>query len=327
MEISLADGGFLILCVGGTPAMQRTLLLPSLEVGEVNRAREVRVTASGKAVNAARVVTTLGGRALLATFLGGDAGRFVSRQLDEEGVAHEVVWAEGDAPTRVCLTLLPDGGPVTEVVEEALPVSDSDVAALEEVVKRRLNEARAVCLMGSLPPGVSDDAYARHAVAAREAGVPVLVDAQGASLLSSLTARPFIVKPNLEEASAALGLDTSGDPATDALTAVDALLKSGARWALVSVGASGSVLGNVEGGRWQVTSPQIDAQNPIGSGDALAAGLLLAVSQGASVPDATAYGTACAAANALTTTAGVVDPDTVVALRPRVRLVVLEGRR
>ncbi len=80
------------------------------EVGGVNRAREVRVTASGKAVNAARVVTTVGRPALVATFLGGDTGRFVARRLDMEGVAHHVVWTEDDAPTRTCITLLPDGG-------------------------------------------------------------------------------------------------------------------------------------------------------------------------------------------------------------------------
>lgn len=317
----------MILCVGGTPAMQRTLRFPSLEVGGVNRAREVRVTASGKVVNAARVATTLGGRALVATFLGGDAGRFVARELDGEGVAHEAVWAEDDAPTRTCVTLLPDGGPVTELVEEAPPVSARDVAAFEALVTGRLREARALCLIGSLPPGVPDDAYARFAGAAREAGVPVLVDAQGALLRSSLAARPFIVKPNLEEASAALSLDPGGDPQADALAAVDALVGSGARWALVSMGASGSVLGEAEGGRWSVEPPRIEAQNPIGSGDSLAAGLLLAVTRGASVPDAAGYGTACAAANALTTTAGVVDPDDVVALLPRVRLASLHGRR
>ena len=317
----------MIVCVGGTPAMQRTLLFPGLKVGEVNRAREVRVTSSGKAVNAARVATTLGGRALLATFLGGDAGRFVARELDAEGVAHEIVWAEDDVPTRTCVTLLPDVGPVTELVEEAPPVSEKDVVALEEVVNERLAEARALCLIGSLPPGVPDDAYARFAGAAREAGVPVLVDAQGALLRSSLAARPFIVKPNLEEASAALGLDPDGDPKADALAAVDALVGSGARWALVSTGAWGSVLGDVEGNRWSVQPPRVEVVNPIGSGDSLAAGLLLAVARGASVPDAAAYGTACAAANALTTTAGVVDPDDVVALLPRVRLAPLHERR
>lgn len=317
----------MILCVGGTPAVQRTLLFPSLEVGGVNRAREVRVTASGKAVNAARVVTTVGGPALVATFLGGDAGRFVARRLDMEGVAHHVVWTEDDAPTRTCITLLPDGGPVTELVEEAPPVSERDVAALEKAVYGRIDVARALCLIGSLPPGVPDHSYAQFAVAARKAGVPVLVDAQGTLLRSSLAARPFIVKLNLQEASAALGLDPGDDPEAGALAAIEALLGLGARWALVSTGSSGSVLGAAAGGRWNVAPPQIEARNPIGSGDSLAAGILLAVTRGASVPDAAAYGTACAAANALTTTAGDVNADDVVALLPRVRLAPLRTRR
>lgn len=317
----------MILCVGGTPAVQRTMRFASLRAGEVNRASEVQVTASGKVVNAARVVTTLGGRAVVATFLGGDAGRFVARELAAEEVVHDAVWVEDDAPTRTCVTLLPDGGPVTELVEEAPPVSEGDIAALEAAVTGRLPEAKVLCLTGSVPPGVPDDAYARFVRAARDAGVPALVDAQGPLLRSSLAARPFLVKPNLQEASAALGLDPGEDPEAEALAAVDALVGSGARWALVSMGASGSVLGEAAGGRWIVEPPRVEARNPIGSGDSLAAGLLLAVARGVSVPDAAAYGTACAAANALTITAGVVDPEAVDALARRVRLAPLRNRR
>lgn len=320
-------GAGVILCVGGTPALQRTLRFGALSLGEVNRAREVRVTASGKVVNAARVATTLGGRALVATFLGGDAGRFVARELDAEGVAYDVVWVADDAPTRTCATLLHDGGPVTELVEEAPPVGAQDVAALEAVVHRRMGESQALCLIGSLPPGVPEDFYARLAVAAAKAGVPVLIDAQGASLQSSLTMRPFLVKPNVEEASAALGLDPGEKLEASALAAVDGLLEAGARWALVSMGASGAALGRAEGGRWNVKPPRIEARNPIGSGDSLAAGLLLALGRGDAVPDAVAYGTACAAANALTATAGVVDPADVVALLGQVRVTPLDGRR
>lgn len=96
---------------------------------------------------------------------------------------------------------------------------------------------------------------------------------------------------------------------------------------MVSMGASGSVLGAPEGGRWILEPPQVEARNPIGSGDSLAAGLLLSLTRGASVPDAAAYGTACAVANALTTTAGVVDPNDVAALLPRIRRAPLHNRR
>lgn len=307
----------MILCVGGTPAMQRTLRFESLEPGAVNRAYDVRVTASGKVVNVARAVTVLGGQALLATFLGGDPGRFVARELDARGVSHEDVWTEDHAPTRTCATLIPDNGPVTELVEEALPVSERDVAALEEIVTENLREALTLCLIGSFPPGVPDDFYARLTAVAHEAGVRVLVDAQKAPLRAVLEEAPFLVKPNLEEVTATLNLPI-GEP--DARAAVAALTDAGARWAPVSTGASGSLLGDDSGRLWSVEPPWVEAVNPIGSGDVMAAGLLLSLHRGASVPNAAVYGTACAAANALTPTSGEIRPDDVDGLLSRVRL-------
>jgi 1-phosphofructokinase family hexose kinase len=306
-----------ILCVGGTPAMQRTLRFESLEPGAVNRAYDVRVTASGKMVNAARAVTVLGGQALLATFLGGDPGRFVARELDARGVPHEVVWTEDDAPTRTCATLIPDNGPVTELVEEALPVSERDVAALEEVVTENLREAWALCLIGSFPPGVPDNFYARLTRAAREAGVRVLVDAQKAPLRAALEEAPFLAKPNLEEVAATLNFPIGE---LGAHAAVAALTDAGARWALVSTGASGSLLGDDSGRLWSIEPPWVEAVNPIGSGDVMAAALLLSLRRGASVPAAAAYGTACAAANAVTLTSGEVRPDDVDGMLSRIRL-------
>ena len=308
----------MILCVGGTPAMQRTLLFGRLDVGEVNRAREVRVTASGKVTNAARAVTVLGGRALLLTFLGGDPGRFVARELEAAGVPHEPVWVD-DAPTRVCASLVEESGRVTELVEEGGAVPGEKAADLEGLALEKLREAGALCLIGSLPPGVPEDLYAALAKAARDAGVPTLVDAQKGLLRAALEERPFLVKPNLEETANTLDLPLSDYGEADARTAVSALREAGAEWALVSTGRAGSVLAGPDG-EWRVEPPRVEAVNPIGSGDVMAAGLLHALTSGAPVHDAAVYGTACAAANVLTPTSGEIYPDDIDELLPRVRL-------
>lgn len=309
----------MILVVGATPTVQRTMRFGHhLAVGAVNRARETVVTASGKAVNVARVVTLLGGESRLAQTLGGESGRFVAGMLDAEGVPQETIWVSDDAPTRTCTTLLTDDGPTTELVEEARPITEADAAALEAAVRRHLPSASALCLSGSFPPGVPEDFYARLAAAAHAAGVRTLVDAQRGPLRAALTARPFLVKPNREEAGATLGLSLSGNPEDDARAAVAALTRAGARWALVSLGAPGSLLGDDSGALWRITSPKVAVVNPIGSGDSLAAGLLLAVTQGASVPEAAAYGTACGAANCLSLTSGVLKKADVDALLPRI---------
>ena len=307
----------MILCCGGTPAMQRTLRLRSLVPGGVNRAYEVRVTASGKVSNVARVATTLGGDALALTFLGGDPGRFVARALSDDGVRCEPVWVE-EASTRTCVTLVPDGGPVTELVEEAPHVPERAARDLEEAVAAHLHNSSALCLIGTMPPGVPEDIYARLVREARANGVPALLDAQKGLITAALPERPFLAKPNLEEAAAALELSRTGDAEEDARRAVRALLEAGAEWALVSMGEEGAVLGGSSGGLWRLRPPRVEAVNPIGSGDSLAAGLLLSLACGSFVPEAAAYGTACAAANALTLTAGVVRPADVRALLPRV---------
>ena len=149
--------------------------------------------------------------------------------------------------------------------------------------------------------------------------VPTLVDAQKGLLFAALEERPFLVKPNLEEAANTLNLPLSDGGEADARTAASALREAGAEWALVSTGRAGSVLAGPDG-EWRVEPPRVEAINPIGSGDVMAAGLLQTLTRGAPLPDAAVYGTACAAANVLTPTSGDLRPGDVEELLPRVRL-------
>lgn len=310
----------MILCVGLTPTVQRTLLFSTLTLGEVNRARETFVTASGKGVNVARVLTTLGGDTRLVQVLGGDSGRYVASALHADGIAHDSVQTIDDAPTRTCTTLLSADGPATELVEEARALDSHDIRLLRAAIGTRLLEAETVCLSGSLPPGVDAEFYADIVRDAAAFGTPVIVDAQGAPLKLSLPHRPFLVKPNREEAARTLGFALTNDAGRDARTAIEALTESGARWALVSMGRHGSLLGDGTS-LWRIVPPSLHAVNPIGSGDSLTAGFLFAhFVRGMPVPEACAFGTACGAANCLTPTSGVVDPAQVERLLPQVTL-------
>jgi tagatose 6-phosphate kinase len=310
----------MILVVGLTPTVQRTMRFDRFVVEAVNRAKETLVTASGKGVNVARVVRLLGEQAKLVQVLGGESGRFVAVALDREGILHTTLWAEDDAPTRTCTTLLVADGPTTELVEEAAEVSPHDAALLLATAKTTLLEAKALCLSGSLPRGVPETFYADLVREAHSLGIPTLVDGQKGPLRAALAERPFLVKPNREEAAATLGLRLSGDAEADARVAVTALVAAGAQWALVSMGASGSLLGDGTS-LWRIRPPAVDVVNPIGSGDSLAAGFAVAqFLRGLLVPEAVAYGTACAAANVLTPTSGVLRLEDVTRLQPQVIL-------
>ena len=305
-----------ILVAGLTPTVQRTMRFDRFTVGAVNRAKETLVTASGKGINVARVATLLGAKAKVIQILGGDSGRYVARELDKQGVSHASISADDDAPTRMCTTLLVTDGPTTELVEEAAPVSPHDAALVFAACTTALTAAKILCCSGSLPHDVAPDFYARLVREANALGIPAMVDAQKEPLRLALAEKPFLVKPNREEAAMTLGLQLSGVPETDARAAVAALVAAGAQWAMVSIGAHGSLLGDGKS-LYRIVPPTIEAKNPIGSGDSLAAGFAVAHAvRGLSVPEAAAYGTACAAANALTATSGVLRVEDVERLLP-----------
>src|SRR5262245_47416030 len=97
----------MIVCLGTTPAVQRVLFLNDLKLNQDNKATEVRECAAGKAVNAARVLRTLGESPLAMGFVGGATGAFIEADLDAIGVSHSLVHVP--EPTRICFTLLDRG--------------------------------------------------------------------------------------------------------------------------------------------------------------------------------------------------------------------------
>lgn len=303
----------MILCVGLSPALQRTQLLEGpLTIGEVNRAVRTLITASGKGVNVARVLALLGTPVRLVQPLGGPTGQMHAQLAERDGVNQLVVGVP--QLTRICTTVLA-GGQVTELLEESAPLPPEAGQALFDAAQKALADATALCCTGSLPPGVGDDFYARLIRLAKEKGKAALVDAQKTSLQLALTEKPWLVKVNRQEAAAMLALPASADPAT--LCAM--LQQAGAQNAIVTDGANGATLAEESGAVWHIASPpDLTIINPIGSGDAMNAGILAGVERDMPLPEATRLGVACAAANCLTPTSGVIDPTTISPLLEKV---------
>src|SRR5690348_4688636 len=108
----------MILCLGTTPAAQRTMIFERFAVDAVNRAAHTHDYASGKSINVARVLHTLGRDAVATGFVGGDRGEFLRRDLDQSGIRHDFVTVA--APTRQCITIIDkSAGTATELVEES----------------------------------------------------------------------------------------------------------------------------------------------------------------------------------------------------------------
>ncbi|MDP9175752.1 MAG: 1-phosphofructokinase family hexose kinase [Planctomycetota bacterium] len=304
------------LCLGTTPTVQQTMIFDHVHVNEVNRAKSVLRGASGKAVNVARVLHTLGKPSTLCAPLGGDTGTFIKANLSAAGVSHACI--EVRSPTRTCVTIIDQSlHTATELVEEHGPISATEYEHLLSLASSLIPAAKILVLSGSLAPGVPDDFYALCCKRAADINVPIILDARESPLNLALKHSPLIVKPNRAELAATVGEAIFDDRSLK--QAILSLHDRGAQWVVVTMGREGAVASN-RNQIWKIPAPQINVLSPIGSGDSFAAGLAAGITRGQEVPEACRLGAACAAANCLTEGSGILKRQDVHDLLKTIRL-------
>ena len=306
----------MILCAGTTPAVQRVMVFERLVLDAVNRATQTLDGAAGKSVNVAKVLHALGVRVFAVGVAGGDSGRFVLDILQGRGIETEFI--QVSAKTRQCTTLLDQStGRQTELVEESAPVDSDTATRLHEVLKRRLQQSRAVIMSGTLAPGIPPTFYREGVEMAKAKGILSVVDARGAVLDAAIEAGPGLVKPNHAELEATLGRRLADEAAV--VEGMRELLKRGARRVVVTAGKYPTLAAD-ETGCWRVTNPPIRAVNAIGSGDSVTAGLVWKLDGGATLEEACRWGCAAGAANALSLMPGDLEIEDVRRLVDEVRV-------
>jgi tagatose 6-phosphate kinase len=268
-------------------------------------------------------------------FAGGSAATWITARLAEAGI--DAIFQPISGSTRTCTAIVELGSRrATEVNEPGPPISEAEVRGFLALYRALFQDASAVVLSGSLPPGIAGNFYATLIALARAVGVPAMLDSSGPALAEGIAAQPLLVKPNAHEAGGLLG--SAIHTLEDALQAGQLLRARGAQAALITLGGQGAVL-VLEAGAWHAQVPVAHPISSVGCGDALLAGFLAALGQavqrGASpslrtaaidahlAPHALRLGVACGAANTLHLGAGVLLPDEVERLRDQVQVTAL----
>jgi 1-phosphofructokinase family hexose kinase len=303
-----------VVAAGLSPAWQRIMRFASLEIGEVNRASDVQCCASGKVLNVAVALGSLGGESRAVTLLGGAAAGWTATEF--RGLGIDLVAVPTIADTRCCTTLLDEAtGKTTELVENAPPISPGELDRFVAAYEGAVAGAAAVVLTGSLPAGTPSTIY--HDLLGRTP-CPAILDARGPELLAALPRRPMLVKPNREELAWTVGRPLTAE--ADLRAAMEEIRARGAEWVLVTDGANPALaLGPV--GCFRIVPPRLErVVNPIGCGDCLAAGIADQIGRGRDPIEAIRFGMACAAFNCGTLLAGRLERSAVESLVVDVRI-------
>jgi tagatose 6-phosphate kinase len=287
-----------ILCVTLNAALDVTYRVEEVQWHAGNRVTAVADRAGGKGVNVARVLHALGEEVVVTGLVGGTVGEKIRADARAAGLTEEFQDVPGES-RRTLAVVDESTGDATGFWEAGPAILPHDWARFLERYHRLLGGARVVVLSGSLPPGLSPEVYADLVHHAREAGVPVVLDADAEALAAGVRANPDVVKPNADELRRATGL-------SDHLPGADALRARGAGAVVVSAGADG-LIASTPDGRWAVRPPARVSGNPTGAGDACVAALARGLVHGTSWPDRLVDAVALSASAVLRPLAGDVD--------------------
>ena len=276
------------------PAVDRELTVPTMEFDSVLRATEARVDFGGKGFNVSRLLRGMGAASTAVGFLGGRAGELLQDGLQSLGIGTDFVWVPGETRTNVSI--------VTQSHDHYIKVNEKgplvDAAKQNELLEKIDSLAAPGdwwVLAGSLPPGVPHDFYARIVNVLNKHDAHAILDTSGESLRLGCAEKPYLVKPNAEEAHVLTGLPM--DTAVEIAAAAAEICRLGAGNVVISMGKAGALL-NTSEGTWLTHSPKIKEKNPIGAGDSMVGGLVWALTQGIPLKEALGWGVASGAATA-----------------------------
>jgi 1-phosphofructokinase/tagatose 6-phosphate kinase len=309
----------MILTVTLNIALDRTVAVPRMALGNRHRVVDSRRAAGGKGVNIARALKALGEPVIATGFAAGATGARIRELLDAEQVLHDFVEVAGDSRTNLAI-VDPTSGAQTEINERGPTVTPDDLDRFIDRLLYLASGAQYCVIAGSLPPGAEPDHYATLISGLRSVGVPALLDTDGEPMRRGLRAQPAMVVPNVAEAEEAVGYEfTEPD---DLASAVDSLVGMGAEEAIVTTPSGCVALVGVGSARthYEATIESLAAVASVGSGDAFLAGFVTARRAGRSVEECLAYGVACGAESTQHFGAGTVDAAEAGKLVGRVRV-------
>ena len=284
-----------ILTITLNPALDLTVRVPHLEPGEVNRSQALLSHAAGKGLNVAQVLADLGHSLTVSGFLGEDNQQAFNALFARRGFADAFIRVPGE--TRSNIKLAEDDGRVTDINGPGPHVNDLAQHALLDKLDHIAASHDAVVVAGSLPRGVSAQWLRELVLRLKALGCKVILDTSGEALKEGLRAGPWLVKPNAEELSEALGHPVSS--VASQVAAATELQALGISHVVISHGADGVNWFSRGTQPLQALPPKVRVASTVGAGDSLLAGMVHGLISGHS-PEQTLRSATAIAAMAVT---------------------------
>ncbi|MEX1139520.1 MAG: 1-phosphofructokinase family hexose kinase [Bacteroidota bacterium] len=284
----------MITTVTLNPMLDKTIRVEAFQRGSIHRGTSLTMVAGGKGINVSRQLGALGVEILATGFLGGWTGQVIRALMDQERVRHDFV--ETGMLTREGVTYLEADGTSTAVFEPAQRPSVESVHGLSRKLDALAKESEWVVCSGSSPGGEADDVFYEGVLSAHKAGCRSVLDSYGKAFTLALKGIPTMVKTNKAEFAQSSRTELHNE--SDTRRELGKLIQAGVHYAIFTDGAR-PVYAASKDGEWKVSPPEIRSINPVGSGDAMLAGMIFGFVKNWDFERCLRFGVAAGVANAL----------------------------
>jgi 1-phosphofructokinase family hexose kinase len=313
-----------IVTVTMNAAVDRTLTVPNILLGQRHRASQVLTLAGGKGINIARALKRLDVPVVATGLAGGRTGVRIVEELTAEAILNDFVRIGEESRTSTAV-VDPTANTYTEINEWGPEVRGQELEVLQEKLFYLARGADIVVFAGTLPRGVAENFYAEITRELNRRGVRVVLDTEGEPLRLGAGAEPYLVAPNQFEAEGLVGQELTEEQ--EVVQALEVIAERGSRNVLITQESGCYALLREERGaakRFRASAPRVEALSAVGAGDVLLAGFLAALFEQRPAEEALRMAVAAGAASTLEIGAGRFEPREAGRLVAGVEIVELE---
>ncbi len=274
-------GSFVVDLMGRTPHLP----VP----GETVKGSFFKQGAGGKGFNQGIAAHKAGGDVAMITKLGRDSLANVALEaMDDVGMPKDYLFYNDEVATGIALILVDENTSQNEIVivpGACSTITEEDIASVEA----RIKESGYVLLQLE----VNQDANEKVAKLAKENGVKVIINTAPYQPISDeFLNGAYLVTPNEVEAEELTGIPVRDLESAD--RAAKVFFDKGVQNVLITLGSRGVYI-NTEGKSLIVPAYKVNAVDTTGAGDAFNGGLLAALAEGKTLPEAARFANALAA--------------------------------
>ncbi|MCX7727397.1 MAG: 1-phosphofructokinase family hexose kinase [Chitinispirillaceae bacterium] len=298
------------------PSLDITYTLPKFILGKTFLDTKHEAILAGKGLNVAKTIRDLGEEAGVCGIVPElDKSKIIS-SLEKSKILHHLLTVPGCL--RINTTIIEEeSGTSTHINSLSQRVPERIKYDFLSFAQRYMEKDDLWCFCGSIIEGIEEDIYYSLITLAKEKGIATILDSRGDVLKHGVRAQPLLIKPNHEE------LEDFFEEKINGIRHIalkgKKFLDLGIEYVFISLGSDGMIALH-KNDCILCTPPQVRGLNSVGCGDAMVAGIAVALKRKFSFSETCRMAIACGTAKAITESGKSIDKEKVWKLMEEVKI-------